>query len=431
MSFNLLDAAKGLFTNELVSKASSFLGESEGGVTKAINGILPAVISGITQRASSADGAAGILNMATEQHQSGLLDNISGFLGGDNGSMLTKGAGLLSGLFGDKVGGITSLISNFAGIKGSSVTSLLGMAAPMVLGLLGKHASTTGLNASGLASMLSSQSGAVAGAMPAGLNLSSVFSGAAGKATAAVHTATSSAKYAAEEISENTGGPLKWLLPVLALALAAAAAWYFMGKGCGKNDGSTVNTADTALHATTGENAAVAGDTAAIGAAEGATSGASHESMKVKLPGGIELDAYKGGIEDKLVSFLTSNWSDLGEDSLKKIWFDFDNLNFKTASAELLPESEKQLDNITAILKAFPMTKIKIGGYTDATGDAAKNLKLSDDRAKAAKAGLDKRGVGAQVTGAEGYGSQFAKFPATASEADRITDRHVSLSVRK
>jgi hypothetical protein len=34
MLFNLLDAAKGLFTNELVGKASSFLGES--GVTKAL-----------------------------------------------------------------------------------------------------------------------------------------------------------------------------------------------------------------------------------------------------------------------------------------------------------------------------------------------------------------------------------------------------------
>ena len=34
MSFNLIDAAKGLFTNELVSKASSFLGESETGCFK-------------------------------------------------------------------------------------------------------------------------------------------------------------------------------------------------------------------------------------------------------------------------------------------------------------------------------------------------------------------------------------------------------------
>jgi outer membrane protein OmpA-like peptidoglycan-associated protein len=44
---------------------------------------------------------------------------------------------------------------------------------------------------------------------------------------------------------------------------------------------------------------------------------------------------------------------------------------------------------------------------------------------------LAKRGVGSQVSGAEGYGSQYAKYPATASEEERALDRHVSVSVRK
>ena len=114
------------------------------------------------------------------------------------------------------------------------------------------------------------------------------------------------------------------------------------------------------------------------------------ESIKVKLPNGKELDAYKGGIEDQLVTFLNSDWKSLSADSLKNRWFNFDNLNFNSGNATLLPESEKQLDNIAEILKAFPDAKIKIGGYTDVTGDAAANKKLSQDRADAAKSGLDK-----------------------------------------
>jgi outer membrane protein OmpA-like peptidoglycan-associated protein len=106
-------------------------------------------------------------------------------------------------------------------------------------------------------------------------------------------------------------------------------------------------------------------------------------------------------------------------------------LNFNTGNAVLLPESEKQLDNISEILKAFPDAKIKIGGYTDITGNADANKKLSQDRANAAKAGLDKRGVSKQVVGAEGYGSQFAKYPASATDDEKATDRHVSVSVRK
>ena len=46
------------------------------------------------------------------------------------------------------------------------------------------------------------------------------------------------------------------------------------------------------------------------------------------------------------------------------------------------------------------------------------------------KAALDKASVGKQVTGADGYGSDFAKYPATAPEADRVRDRRVSVSVR-
>jgi outer membrane protein OmpA-like peptidoglycan-associated protein len=39
-------------------------------------------------------------------------------------------------------------------------------------------------------------------------------------------------------------------------------------------------------------------------------------------------------------------------------------------------------------------------------------------------------GVNAQVEGAEGYGSEFAKYPPSAPEVDRVKDRRVSVSVR-
>ena len=55
---------------------------------------------------------------------------------------------------------------------------------------------------------------------------------------------------------------------------------------------------------------------------------------------------------------------------------------------------------------------------------------LSQQRADAVLAALKEAGVGAQVEGAEGYGSEFAKYPETAPEEDRLKDRRVSFSVR-
>ena len=87
--------------------------------------------------------------------------------------------------------------------------------------------------------------------------------------------------------------------------------------------------------------------------------------------------------------------------------------------------------NGDALAFSFPDAKIKIGGYTDASGDAAANRKLSQDRADAAREGLVKLGVGARVVSAEGYGSDFARYPASAPEEERAADRRVSVSVRE
>ncbi len=219
-------------------------------------------------------------------------------------------------------------------------------------------------------------------------------------------------------ITRQPGGS-KWLLPLIIIIAVIALLWYF-SRSC--NTTRENNTVATDTGATTKV------DTAATPPTPAATT---TQSIKVKLPNGKELNANKGGIEDQLVAFLSSDWKSLSDDSLKNKWFDFDNLNFNTGKATLLPESEKQLDNIAEILKAFPDAKIKIGGYTDATGNAAANKKLSQDRANAAKTGLEKRGTGKQVVSAEGYGSQYAKYPASATEEEKAADRHVSISVRK
>jgi outer membrane protein OmpA-like peptidoglycan-associated protein len=151
------------------------------------------------------------------------------------------------------------------------------------------------------------------------------------------------------------------------------------------------------------------------------------ESLNVKLPDGTELEAYRGGIEDQLVAFLNDPASQPG----KNVWFDFDNLNFKTGSADITDSSMMQIHNIVAILNAYPKVKIKIGGYTDKTGDSLNNIKLSKSRADATMAALKSDGANiSQVLGADGYGSQYAKAAADAPDEERQKDRRISVSVR-
>ena len=149
---------------------------------------------------------------------------------------------------------------------------------------------------------------------------------------------------------------------------------------------------------------------------------------------GVALKGYKGGLEDSMISFLKSGNYDsaANDDALKDVWYDFDKVNFKIGSStELEAGSKEQLDNLVAILKAYPNAKVKIGGYTDKTGNEADNKKLSKARAEFIKTYLSDASVGGQVISAEGYGSEFATQPATATNEERAIDRKMAVRFAK
>lgn len=149
---------------------------------------------------------------------------------------------------------------------------------------------------------------------------------------------------------------------------------------------------------------------------------------------GVKLNGYKNGLEDAMITFLKSGgYKNASDDAaLKDTWYSFDHVNFKMASANQLEAgSDGQIQNLAKILKAFPDAKIKIGGYTDKTGDEANNVKLSLERANFIKSELSKAGVGAQIISAEGYGSKFATVSADKSDAERAIDRKMAVRFAK
>ena len=94
-------------------------------------------------------------------------------------------------------------------------------------------------------------------------------------------------------------------------------------------------------------------------------------------------------MESKLIAYLNDPNSTVSDDK----WFDFDRLLFDTGKATLQPASQEQVGNIAAILKAYPKLKIRLGGYTDNSGNAAANVKLSDERANGVMGELVKLGT--------------------------------------
>jgi len=99
---------------------------------------------------------------------------------------------------------------------------------------------------------------------------------------------------------------------------------------------------------------------------------------------------------------------------------------FETGRSALKPESFTVLDIVAQSLQANPDIRIEIAGYTDNTGAAATNARLSQARAEAVRAYLATRGVAPNRMTAKGYGPANPIAPNTTA-AGRGQNRRVEL----
>ncbi|MCK5147210.1 OmpA family protein [bacterium] len=80
------------------------------------------------------------------------------------------------------------------------------------------------------------------------------------------------------------------------------------------------------------------------------------------------------------------------------------NVRFESGKALLTTEAELALETTAISLKAYPEVQIEIKGYTDSTGDAMKNLHLSQRRAESVMTYLIDNGIAQSRLKAVGYG---------------------------
>lgn len=408
MAINIFDLAKDVLSSSVLSSQANAMEENEGGISKAIGALLPVVMGGLTNKTS---GNSEIFEQLKNLGGSNILNN----LGAAESTSNPVVGSLLRTIFGDKIGNIVSLISNFAGIKNSSADSLLSLAGSTIFGLLGKQIVGNNLNLDGLTNLLSSQKGLISKAMPAGLSLGSlglggVFDSFSSSAKEAGDSVSHAAREVESEISGDDGGSpswLKWLFPLILLGLLL---WWFWPNN---------KTVDEVVTDTTEEVQTVLSDAA----------DRVKETFTFK---DISITAFRGGIENHMIDYLNSGkYETANEEDLKENWYDFDNVKFVHGSSSELETGQEQLENIAKIMKAFPDAKIKIGAYTDKTGDDAANKKISQERADYIKNLLTDLGVGEQITNAEGYGSEFATVPADASDDERAVDRKMAIRFSK
>jgi hypothetical protein len=252
MAANLVSLVSQILTPDVIAKIASALGLDFSVAQKAIGGAIPAILAAMTGIASKPDGARQLSN-AVAQQAPGILDNVMSAIGGSGQRAFAEsGSNALSKLLGG--GGPTTAlaaaIGKFAGTSTPTAGSLVGMLAPIVLGALGHQQRSAGLDANGLASLLSSQKDQIAAAIPSGLAnqlggtglLDVLGKGAAGlgRVGGAAERTVASASEAAQAMGHAASSQAaraaakQWPLWLVGLAILAGLAWYLIARDTGE-----------------------------------------------------------------------------------------------------------------------------------------------------------------------------------------------------
>jgi OmpA-OmpF porin, OOP family len=396
MAVNLAELVKGYLTPDIIQKVGSFVGESESATQKAMNGIVPTLIAGLANQASTSGGAEKLSRMLdTGKYDGSALNNLGSlFSGGETTQKaVTQGKDILSSLLGNKTEGLIDQIARFAGIRTGSASSLLALALPLILNLLGRQRSTIGQSPSALAALLGEQKSFLSGLLPAGIGS---LLGWTGYETARPRETTAYVEPKRETPS--------WLIPAIVLGGIALVglAWLL---------NRPTPTREIPVAAPTRETAPVARPAAKM--------------TDLQLPGGVKVSVPEGSFNYSLHQWLAGT-----TDTTVPKRFVFDNLNFETGTTNLTPDSVPTVDSLVVILKAYPAVAVRLEGHTDSTGDAAANKKLSLDRAIVVKEIMIKGGIPDARIGTDGYGQEKPIAP-NETEEGRAKNRRTELVVEK
>ena len=153
----ILDLLNSDIGKQIISGVSNDSNQSQSKTSDVMSMALPLLMGAMKKNAASPEGAEGLMKALNTKHDGSILDNLGSlFEGGVDNSVKQDGAGILKHVLGNSENNITNAISQKSGLDSAAVMNILKVAAPLVLGYLGKQQKRQQVNSSsGMESLLS------------------------------------------------------------------------------------------------------------------------------------------------------------------------------------------------------------------------------------------------------------------------------------
>ncbi len=203
---SLLEQLSQSLDQDTIAKLSQQIGADPQKTSTALNAALPALLGGLAKNASTPSGAQQLDSALQRDHDGSLLDNLGAMFGGGGAQsglgsalgggggrgggiadllgmaagMLTKApgnggtktldaGGILGHILGGKRDAVENGVSKGSGLDKAQVAKLLMLAAPLVMGALGRMKQKKHLDAGGVSEMVQKDSERAGGGLLGGL----------------------------------------------------------------------------------------------------------------------------------------------------------------------------------------------------------------------------------------------------------------------
>jgi len=441
MPLEFLEAAKLNLPDSLLSGVALSLDETEQNIRKAFKAAVPAIIAGILHKTGRNGEQSGVMDMLRNVNTSSALDGLQELLDAKRSYAYPAAAVPAYGIhsmipdwqktiFGAKLINIINAISIFSDIKSSSANTVLNIATPVTLAPIAKYVSENNLTLTDLHAMLTGERTSIIKAIPSGFNLTGSLGIDKPEDIGTKKVVTIPEPL---EHQHNKPGLVigKWVWPLVLLATFGGLIWFFSRKDepVAATSGQINDTA-TQISTRPADTSMV---TPVAGTMDSLTGNFIYDAgteIQMKLPDSTVLAVGDNSTEAKLFRMLRDTSFIIDTVDKTKNWITFDRVYFESDESMLKSESHNQIKNIAAILKNFPSSSIKIGGYTDNTGDTVQNNELSDARAKIVMQQIINMGLNPnKISEAVGYGPDHPVCPANDTEECKAKNRRVDLKL--
>jgi len=324
-----------------IGSTAAALGESEHTVSRGMRSAIATVLGGMATKSDNPSLLRSLLDMVPAGAGAFSGPNLGAGVLDPNSPLITTGKSMLSTLFGSSEGAVSQALGAGTGLPSGAASSLLAMAAPVVMGFLGKRVRDQGLSMGGLGNLLQREIPAIREVLPAGVT---------DLLWPRVHqTAAAAASPVVAQTVTREKSSMGWLLPlVLLCCLVPGLIWLF-------SHGHRVQTPTTTNSGTANRSIPEAPVVP-------------NPAPAASLPQNV-------------------------------------NLYFDTGSARLRPDSLARLNDFANALAANGKNaRVTVNGYTDSAGNAAANMRLSQARANMVKNDLIHDGISADRLTVNGYG---------------------------